>query len=613
MSLAVSHDMNQKTNNPKFSLVVDGNTLPEAFLRRAELAKNEISFRFKRNGEWQELTWGAYFNQVLRIYRGIKSYGLKANDKVAIISQTRPEWLLTDVAIMGGGMATVPIYQSNTPEDIAFIIQNSESKLVFVEDEATGKKIKEAFALNKAKIPVVCFTDSSPLLNEIGATSWNQFLGKEADMSQEEEFRQQISKVSPKSIASILYTSGTTGTPKGVVLLHEAFATVLRSVTDIKVSSSDSTMTFLPQAHILGRIETLAPIFLGFSINFGEGVSTVPQDILETKPSLLISVPRIYEKIYAKIMSEVESGSPTKLKIFQWAVRVGREYVSNLSEKRSNPIALQLKYQLAYQLVFKKIYDKLGGRINFTISGGAPLAKELCEFFHACGIKVLEGYGLTETTGPIVVNRPDNYRIGTVGIPLAGTEIKIAADGEILCRGPAIAKEYYKNPEANQESYKDGWFCTGDIGEIDDKGFLKITDRKKELIKTSGGKYVAPQKLENLLKGSQWISNAMAYGDNQKYITALITLNEAIFKDWAKKNEVPNASIAELSKNEKVIKIIDNEVKTINSQLASYESIKKFALLPNDFTIESGELTPSLKIKRKICAAKYKEYIDRLY
>jgi long-chain acyl-CoA synthetase len=328
----------------------------------------------------------------------------------------------------------------------------------------------------------------------------------------------------------------------------------------------------------------------------------------------LVSVPRIYEKIYSRIISEVQSQPDLKKSIFQWSINVGRECARLKSQKALIPLPLFLKQRVAEKLVFSKIRRKLGGKIRMTLSGGAPLSPELCEIFHACGVKIMEAYGLTETTAAITVNRPNDYCFATVGKPLGGTEIRIAEDGEILLRGPMIFKEYYNNAQATKEVFtEDGWFRTGDVGEINDRGFLRITDRKKEIIVTSGGKNVAPQKLENLLKNSLYISNVMIIGDKQKYIAAVICLNETEIKTFAKQKQIAFEEYADLIANDQVKKLVDEEVKKVNAQLASYESIKRFALLPADFTTETGELTPSLKVKRKVVSAKYKSTIDGLF
>jgi long-chain acyl-CoA synthetase len=347
---------------------------------------------------------------------------------------------------------------------------------------------------------------------------------------------------------------------------------------------------------------------------YAESLNSISQNLVEVRPTLLISVPRIYEKVYAKIQADVASAPPMKQKIFNWAVNIGRQIAKMRSEQFPIPVTLLAKYQIADRLVFSKVRTKMGGRIRMTVSGGAPLAAELCEFFHACGVKILEGYGLTETTAAIAANFPGDYRFGTVGKPLGDSEFKIAPDGEILVRGSVVFKEYYRDAAATKASFtEDGWFLTGDIGEISDRGFVKITDRKKELIVTSAGKNVAPQKIENLLKSQRFISQVIVCGDKQKFLGALITLNQEDMSNWAKMSGISFTTFEELIKKDTVVKLISDKVKTVNSQLASFETIKTFKLLSQDFTTETGELTPSLKLKRKVILSKYQSYVDELF
>ncbi len=593
---------------------VDGKTVPEAYLRRVDVSPTESIFRHKKDGQYVSVSWTDFHKKVLKVFSYLNGLGLKHEDTACIFSQSSPDWMLIDYASQGCGLVVVPIYHSNSVEDVAYILENSEAKMIFVDDEGCCKKLEEAFKTTKNTIPVVTLFEKTAGSSSFSTKNLSDILNAPEAKGADALFRKMASQVKPESMASIVYTSGTTGRPKGVVLSQSNFTTEARSLAaEMELTNSDDTLTFLPFAHIMGRMESLIPIFSGITLNFAENINTVAQDIGTVGPTILVSVPRIYEKIYSKIQSEVQSQPEIKRNIFQWAMNVGREYVRLKSDKSVIPILLGIKYRIADQLVFAKIRQKMGGKIRITISGGAPLSRELCEIFHACGIRIMEGYGLTETTAAITLNRPEDMCFGTVGRTFANSELKIAEDGEILVRGPVVFKEYYKNPEATKEVFRDGWFCTGDIGEINDRGFLKITDRKKELIVTSGGKNIAPQKLENALKGSRFISNCMVYGDKQKYIVALLTLNEAEMMKWGKDKGLSFSNYAELSTSKEVTQLLDGEVKTANGQLASYETIKKFSILPADFTIETGELTPSLKVKRKVVTTKYKDYIDKMY
>ncbi len=595
--------------------IVDGKSIAEVYLKRIQLSPEGTAYLSKVNGVYQKTTWRQFHSKVLGIFHSYKKLGIQAGDRVAILSNTRPEWYIADLANLCSGVITIPIYQSNTPDDVAYLLEHSQSKLVFAEDEAMVKKLESAFALKKINIPAVVFQTPVSAINGAPPIPFEEFAAPIQNKTIEEEFVKNAESILPDHIASICYTSGTTGQPKGVVLSHFNFLGELRGIVEnIVLSSEDTTLTFLPFAHILGRIESLLPLMAGTQLAFAENINTLPQDLVEVKPTVLVSVPRIYEKIYTKIQSEIVNQPKFTQSVFNWAVTIGRKVARLHSDQQPIPLPLELKYKIADQLVFSKIRAKFGGNIRLTVSGGAPLSSELCEFYHAAGIKIIEGYGLTETTAAISVNRPDDFSFGTVGKPFGNIEFRIASDGEIQTRGDMVFREYYKNPTATAEVFTDdGWFCTGDIGEITHRGFLKITDRKKELIKTSGGKYIAPQKLENMLKGVRFISQAMVYGDREKYVVALITLNEAEVQKWASTHSVTSSSFEDLTKNAKVTQLIEEEITRINKNLASYETIKKFRLLPRDFTIESGELTPSLKLKRKVCTERYKDYIQSLY
>lgn len=595
--------------------VVDGKSLSEIYLKRIQVTPEGTAYLSKKNGVYQKTTWGEIHPKILGIYHSYKKLGILAGDRVAILSNTRPEWLIADLANLCSGVITVPIYQSNTPDDVAYLIEHSQSKLVFAEDESMVKKLETAFALKKISIPVVTFQSPVSPINGAPPIPFEQFAAPIHNQTIEDEFRKNAESILPDNIASICYTSGTTGQPKGVVLTHFNFLGELRGiVSNINLDTDDTTLAFLPFAHILGRVESLLPLLAGTQLAFAENINTLPQNLIEVGPTVLVSVPRIYEKIYTKIVSEVAAQPKFNQSIFNWAVSLGRKVARLNSELQPIPLPLELKYRIADQLVFSKIRSKFGGKIRLTVSGGAPLAADLCEFYHAAGIKIIEGYGLTETTAAITVNRPDDFNFGTVGKPIGNIEIRLAPDGEIQVRGDMVFREYYKNPTATSEVFtEDGWFCTGDIAEITQRGFVKITDRKKELIKTSGGKYIAPQKLENMLKAIRFISQAMVYGDREKYVVALITLNEPEIMKWAVQQGITVSSFEELTKNKQVLGLIENQISLVNERLASFESIKKFRLLPRDFTIESGELTPSLKLKRKVCTERYKDYIQSLY
>jgi long-chain acyl-CoA synthetase len=452
-----------------------------------------------------------------------------------------------------------------------------------------------------------------------GVLSWLEVLDKGAKRAKKkgkaDEFEKLVAQAKPQEEASIIYTSGTTGIPKGVVLTHDNFlSNVMTCVPLVDITCRDTVLSFLPLSHVLERMVMFCYTYVGATIAFAESVEAVAQNLLEIKPHIMVSVPRVFEKIYAKVMDQVLAGSGLKRKIFFWALKVGKDWSRRRLDKEPIPAFLERKRKLAHKLVFSKIIAKTGGRIRFFLSGGAPLSKDIAEFFHAMGLIILEGYGLTETSPVISLNTFEDMRFGAVGKPIPGVEARIAQDGEIMTRGPHVMKGYYKMPAATREvMIKGGWFKTGDIGHIDKDGFLVVTDRKKDLIITSGGKNIAPQPIENILKTIPFISSAVVVGDRKKFVSALIVPNFEKLETWAKKNGIPFASRAELVQDERVVSFLRAEVDKSTPGLASYERIKQVALLDREFEIEADEITPTLKIKRNNIERKYKDLIASLY
>lgn len=572
-------------------------------------SRKGIAVEYFKNRKWTEMSWDEYYSLVERTSGGLLSLGVKKGDKIAIYSNTRFEWAIADFAAMSLGAITVPIYQSNTSEDVEFILNDSECVAIFCEDKITYDK----FARVQKNCPniknIFSFTDGVS-----GAVIFEDLLKKGYDYKKSHDlfFENNCKNITIDDLATIVYTSGTTGQPKGVCLYHEQiFSEVSEVFSLLDISEKDKTLTFLPFAHIFGRVEHWAHLYMGWTMAYAQNIDKIRDNLIDTNPTFMVAVPRIFEKVYASVISQAEA-SPVKSKIFNWALSVGYK----VSESRINKINLSIQtavqYQLAKKLVFNKLAQKMGGRLRFAISGGAPLSKQVATFFHAADLLILEGYGLTETTAGIFVNNRFEYRFGTVGKAIGDVECKIASDGEILVRSKKIMREYYKNPEATNEVLKDGWFYTGDIGELND-GFLKITDRKKDLIKTGGGKYIAPQKIENLLKLSKYISYVVVHGDRKKYIVALLTLNQDEVKKFAAQGQINYANFAELCEHPKIKDLIRDQVAEANSQLASFETVKNFAIIPHEFTVETGEITPSLKIKRKFCDKKYEAIINSLY
>jgi long-chain acyl-CoA synthetase len=580
-------------------------------LLNARNRKNKTAVEFVKNRKWKSISWTQYFDHIEKLACGLKTLGVEPGDKVIIFSNTRVEWAMADLAILGIGAVTVPIYQSSIPEEILFIVQNSEAKTIIFESLDVYKRYKKVSSEIHSVQNCIGMTFSNEEVK-----SWEEIMDAGEKYRQEHLhfFEQSCLDTDSEKLATIVYTSGTTGTPKGVCIHHEQIISEISEIFNfIDIDESDKTLTFLPFAHVVGRVEHFCHVRTGFTMAYPESIEKISANLRVASPTFMVAVPRIFEKIYTGILSQTET-SPMKKKIFQWAIDVGYKISDSKVKKKTPPLKTLLEYQAAKKLVFDNLAKKLGGRLRFAISGGAPLNGEIARFFHAANLLILEGYGLTETTAAITLNTPFGYKFGTVGKPLDDVKIKIASDGEICVHSKKVMRGYFKNEEATKDVFdEEGYFKTGDIGEIDAENFLKITDRKKDLIKTAGGKYVAPQKLENLLKLDKNISNVLIHGDRQKYIVSLITLNEPQIKNFAKSEQIPFGGFEELSQHPKVKDLIRNAVAQANTQLASFETIKNFAILPHDFTIESGELTPSLKVKRKFCDQKYEAQIRSLY
>ncbi len=587
-------------------------TLGQLFINTIKSFPKDDLMLYKEAGSYVPISTDEVAKRGKNICLGLKDLGLEPGDKLIILSGNRPEWVITDMANLCLGGVTVPIYTTLVPEQIKYIIENSDAKIVCFSDEEQWSKIKDVKdALPKVQ-HFITFASQAP----DGVFTLDEVMrkGEALDKKDPGLFEQLAFAVKPDDVASIIYTSGTTGTPKGVMLTHQNLISNIQAVsTVIEFSEKDTVLSFLPLAHVLERMVTFTYLYKGCSIAYAECIDTVGENMLEVKPQIMVSVPRVFEKIYAKVIDNVLASSSLKRKIFFWAVKVGKEYGRRNLEKQTIPKSLERKRGLAEKLVFSKVIEKTGGKVRFFVSGGAPLSKDIADFFYAIGLVVLEGYGLTETSPVISVNTFENLRFGSVGKPLPGVEVKIAEDGEILSKGPHIMKGYYHMEVETQEAIKDGWFYTGDIGHIDEDGFLVITDRKKDIIVTSGGKNVAPQPIENMLKTNPYISNAVVIGDKRKFISALIIPDFEKIENYAKSNNIVYSSLEELVKKEKIVSFIEAEVNNMTTNLAPYEKVKKVRLLEREFEIEQDEITPSLKVKRNVVGDKHKNIIDEMY
>jgi long-chain acyl-CoA synthetase len=605
-----------------------GKNAIDLFVERVKASSARTAMRWKEGGVWREATWKDWDAASREIAGGLLALGLSLGDRAAVLGNTRPEWLHADLGILMAGCICVPIYQSNVPHECEYILNDSGAKVVFAENPLQLKKLFAEKAKLKDVVKVVYWdntakpekADAKELrLEEVVSAadkSWvmsiselraegQKWLGAHAG-----ELEKRWADVKPEQAYTFVYTSGTTGPPKGVVLTHRNIVWECEAMREtLPITEEDEQLLFLPLAHIFARILEWTTILKGSKVAFAESIAQVKANLAEVRPTFMCAVPRVLEKVYLGILGNRNAAPPARQKIFDWAFTVGKQVSKYKQRHEPVPVVLALKNAVATRLVFSKIQAVLGGRMRFLVSGGAPLSKEIAEFFHAAGVLILEGWGLTETTAGTCVNRPDKYAFGTVGPAVPGIELKIAADGEILVRGGSVMKEYYGKPDATAEAIDgEGWFHTGDIGVIED-GMLKITDRKKDIIVNAGGKNIAPQNLENALKTTPYISQVMVHGDKRPYLVALITLNEENIAKWAQDNGVTGA----LHTNEKVRALIQKYVDELNGREPSYSSIKKFVILEKDFSQETGELTPTLKVKRKFTSEKYKEMIDGFY
>ncbi|MBW1811652.1 MAG: long-chain fatty acid--CoA ligase [Deltaproteobacteria bacterium] len=576
----------------------------------------QINQFVKRDGRWQAIGQGEGFAQLEALGLGLRELGVKKGVPVAVISRTRLEWPYLDMAIMSIGGITVGIYDNLTSQDVGYIVEHSEACVVVVENQAMLDMHLEAILACPAVVKIVVIEDSQPA-KDSQLISYSQLieLGEKQKQKAPDLFGQLVDQVEPDDIATYMYTSGTTGTPKGVILDHRnLYETATASRGILPLEKDDVHLFFLPLSHILQRMTTYIGTDGNFgSVYFAESLDKLVDNIAEVRPTVMTCVPRIFEKAHARVMSRIETLNSRRQKIFTWALGVGLQ-VSRLKQKKQPiPYFLTVKFKLADRLVLSKIRAALGGRPNFFAVGGAPLAKDLAEFFHACSIMLLEGYGLSETSAVTCLNRPDSFKFGTVGRPVPGTEIRIAQDGEILIKGPGVFRGYLKDPQKTASVFEDGWFKTGDIGHLDQDGFLVITDRKKNIIVTAGGKNIAPQKIENLIKLNPLISQVMVQGDRRSFLSAVITLDPEELGLFAKLRGIADCESRQLINHPEVKNEVERAIEAANQKLARFETIKKHAILDKEFSVESGELTPSLKVKRKVVTQRHQNILDGFY
>jgi long-chain acyl-CoA synthetase len=594
-------------------------TMNDVFHNRVHKYGDRLAIEKKMGGVWHGTTWNEYYDRARAVGLGLWSLGVSKGNMVSLLSENRLEWLYTDMGSLGIGVCVIPVYPTLASEEIEYILNNSESKVIVPENKNQLKKVLE-------------IVDKCPCLEKIIVMEEKDAVGHPKVMSFKELlklghkkhaedptlFEKLSQEVTVDDLATIVYTSGTTGLPKGAMITHGNIFWVVKSLDAIRppfASDKDCTVPFLPLSHVFERIAGhFYGMYCGITASYAESIETLLADFEEKRPTMILAVPRVCEKVYQKIMAQVKEQSPFKQKIFAWGQKVGDRISERREKHKRIPLFLKLKYKIAYAIIFKKLQNKLGGRVTWMTASGAPTAEEIIRFFNAAGITVIQGYGMTEATAPATMQSLADYRIGTTGKPIPGMDIKIADDGEILLKGGNVIKGYWKLPDETRDAFTpDGYFMSGDIGMFDEEGNLLITDRKKDLIITSGGKNIAPQKIENMFKSDPLFTQFIVIGERKKYLTGLCNINPEEAATLAKEEGIIFNNPAELLENQKFIDIVQRHVDERNKHLGSFENIIKIRIVKSDFSQEGGELTPSLKLKRKVVLKKYNDLIDDMY
>ncbi len=585
-------------------------TLNDIFYAAVERNLDQIML-YREAGKWLPISSREFGQKVARTARALHSWGIHPGDRIALLSENRPEWPIADVSSLLLGTVTVPLYTTLTAEQTAFVLNDAGCRVIFVSSDQQLHKVISI--LPKTQIEKIVVMDNLALNGDLA--NFSDRCVKMRDITQQgpehldAEIERQARAITPDDLATIVYTSGTTGQSKGAMLTHGNIASNIQcSLLGFNMRPGLISVSFLPLCHITARHVDFSMLYHGVTLAYCPFIERLPEALLEVKPSLFVAVPRVYEKIYAQAERQAQ-GFP-KRTIYDWALAVGREHKPDIL---AGKIPTSRSWRLAYKMVFSKIRAGMGGKVETFISGGAPLGRELAEWYATVGIRIHEGYGLTETSPVIAVNTPVNHRIGTVGKTLTNLEVRIAEDGEILVRGPSVFKGYWNRPEETKAALEDGWFKTGDIGNIDADGYLYVTDRKKDLIKTSGGKFIAPQPIENALKLNPYVGIAAILGDRRKFPAVMISPNFARLEEWARTNGISYSSHAELVANQKVQSLYEGIVEEQNQNLARFEKLKRVMLVPDEFTLDNGALTPTLKLRRRVIEERYKKQIDQLY
>jgi long-chain acyl-CoA synthetase len=600
--------------------VAAGNTVPEMFRSRVQLSGDEVALRYKKLGIWRDVSWKGYAERVKEVCLSLLALGLKPGECVSVIGENSPEWVYIDLGTMHARGTTVGVYATNSWEQCQYVVDHSESRFYFVENEEQLDKALR-FRANVPRLEKIIVWDLKGLkhFKDPMVMSFDEFLalGHELDKKDPGLFEKTWKRVESQDLARLIYTSGTTGPPKGAMLTHTNITWMAKAMAEGNpIEAQDEFLSFLPLCHIFEQLFTIfMNIKYGAIVNFIESTDTVTDNMREISPTVAYGVPRVWEKYYSGIMIMMSDATWVKKMIFQASLKLGKKYAALTTSHQPVPAMLQLAYSVAHFVTFRKLKERLGfDRVRLAFSGAAPISPDVLRFFQAIGIPLREGYGMTEGTGVTCANQGDRVRIGTVGQALPGLEVKIAEDGEICFRGGNVFKGYFKNPQATAEVLEaDGWMHSGDVGVLDGEGFLKITDRKKDLIITAGGKNIAPQNIENQLKFSPYINDAVVIGDRRKFLVAIIVIDEDNVVKYAQDNKIQYTTYATLTQHPEITKLIQKEVDAVNKTLANVETVKRFTVLSKKLFVEDGEVTPTMKVKRKYINEAFKDQIEAMY
>lgn len=613
-----AHEQNDVINRasvPHFEHITDPKTLPELFLRSAAEFDLPNALNYKKDGEWKAISSAEMATRAENIALGLHSLGLRKGDRAAILAPNSPDWTLVDAGCQFAGVIDVPIYTTLAPDSVQFIINDSEARIIFLQDSESCSRLMPAIDICTSIEKIILFSASETGDQRVISLEQLESAGRRLRADNPALVNELRDAVEPADIATLIYTSGTTGEPKGVMLTHaNLISNVIDASEKYAFDGRDVSLSVLPLSHVFERTGMYVYIRYGMCVYFAESIDKVPDNLNEVRPTIFIGVPRIFEKVFERARLRAAQAGRVNEIVFDWAIEVAKEYATLQEKNEPVPIALAAQHAVADKVVYQKLREFFGGRLRFCITGGAALPDEIYLIFTGAGISIMQGYGLTETSPVISSNNPTAVRVGTVGRPIRNVKVRIAADGEIEVTGPGVMLGYYHREEATQEAFtEDGWFRTGDIGNIDKDGYLCITDRKKELFKTSGGKYIAPSHIEQMLRSSRFVNQAVLVGNERKFPAALIVPNFEMLESYAKLKELEISTPTELCSHPRILDLFTRQIESHTQSLSQFEKVKKFALLEYELTVEKGELTPTLKIKRRVIDTKYQMVIEDLY